>query len=162
VTFLLPARPRAITRVVFVTVTLLLGAGACTSGGSVTRHAQAFPRHAQASPGLSPVSSVAGITFVPQVRPGVQPKTLAGYYAQRLAWVPCDQYFQCARLWVPFDYARPGGRAFSLPVCRRQHPGTAVRPGRPGGRPVLREASHPGPASRRRVERQEVRASLLP
>ena len=37
------------------------------------------------------------------------PSTLNGYYAQRLDWRPCDNGFECARLLVPFDYARPGG-----------------------------------------------------
>ena len=31
-------------------------------------------------------------------------------YAQALAWTPCDKGFRCARLYVPFDYARPAGR----------------------------------------------------
>ena len=38
-----------------------------------------------------------------------EPSTLAGYYAQRLDWQPCDNGFECARLLVPFDYARPAG-----------------------------------------------------
>jgi pimeloyl-ACP methyl ester carboxylesterase len=68
------------------------------------------------------------------------PTTLAGYYAQRLAWTPCDKGFQCARLYVPFDYARPAGPAFSLPVIKlpaakpRQRIGALViNPGGPGG-----------------------------
>ncbi len=46
------------------------------------------------------------------------PTTLAGYYAQRLDWQPCDDGFECARLLVPFDYARPSWRRFSLPVIK--------------------------------------------
>ena len=68
------------------------------------------------------------------------PTTLAGYYAQRLDWHPCDNGFQCARLYVPFDYARPGGRRFSLPVVRlaasdpgRRIGALVVNPGGPGG-----------------------------
>ncbi len=67
--------------------------------------------------------------------------TLAGFYAQRLTWVPCDNGFQCARLWVPFDYAHPGaGPAFSLPVIKLPAAQPAQRigplvinPGGPGG-----------------------------
>jgi pimeloyl-ACP methyl ester carboxylesterase len=68
------------------------------------------------------------------------PTTLAGYYAQALAWTPCDKGFQCARLYVPFDYARPAGPAFSLPVIKlpaakpAQRIGALViNPGGPGG-----------------------------
>src|SRR5258708_4565032 len=68
------------------------------------------------------------------------PTTLAGYYAQTLAWAPCDKGFQCARLYVPFDYARPAGPAFSLPVIKlpaakpAQRIGAlVVNPGGPGG-----------------------------
>jgi len=69
-----------------------------------------------------------------------QPVTLAGYYAQRLAWRPCDNGFECARLLVPFDYARPGGRRFSLPVIKlpaaepsRRVGALVINPGGPGG-----------------------------
>jgi pimeloyl-ACP methyl ester carboxylesterase len=90
-----PARPR----VVLVSVVLLLAAAAATvvgtSGGTAARPGQRAPAVAQG-----------------------RPATLAGFYAQRLTWTPCHAYFQCARLWVPFDYARPGGRDFSLPVIK--------------------------------------------
>jgi pimeloyl-ACP methyl ester carboxylesterase len=71
---------------------------------------------------------------------GPPPVTLAGYYAQKLRWRPCDHGFQCARLLVPFDYRRPAWRRFSLPVIRlpAAGPGTRigsllVNPGGPGG-----------------------------
>ncbi len=71
---------------------------------------------------------------------GPAPTTLAGYYAQKLRWVRCDQVFQCARLLVPFDYSRPAWRRFSLPVIRlpAAHPAQRigallVNPGGPGG-----------------------------
>ena len=68
------------------------------------------------------------------------PTTLAGYYAQRLDWQPCDDGFECARLLVPFDYARPSWRRFSLPVIKlpaaeesRRVGALVVNPGGPGG-----------------------------
>jgi len=68
------------------------------------------------------------------------PSTLAGYYAQRLDWQPCDDGFECARLLVPFDYGRPDGRRFSLPVVKlpaaeasRRIGALVVNPGGPGG-----------------------------
>jgi pimeloyl-ACP methyl ester carboxylesterase len=70
---------------------------------------------------------------------GAPPTTLSGYNAQKLRWRPCDHGFQCARLLVPFDYQRPGGRRFSLPVVRlpatspRTRIGSlVVNPGGPG------------------------------
>ena len=72
--------------------------------------------------------------------PGAPPSTMAGYYAQRLDWQPCDNGFECARLLVPFDYTRPGGRRFSLPVVKlaaaepsRRIGDLVVNPGGPGG-----------------------------
>ena len=68
------------------------------------------------------------------------PSTLAGYYAQRLDWQPCDNGFECARLLVPFDYSRPDGRRFSLPVVKlpasdpsRRIGAMVINPGGPGG-----------------------------
>jgi pimeloyl-ACP methyl ester carboxylesterase len=68
------------------------------------------------------------------------PSTLAGYYAQRLDWQPCNQGFQCARLVVPFDYGRPGWRRFSLPLIKlpasdpsRRVGALVINPGGPGG-----------------------------
>ncbi|HEY4466046.1 MAG TPA: alpha/beta fold hydrolase, partial [Streptosporangiaceae bacterium] len=72
--------------------------------------------------------------------PARTPVTLAGFYAQRLRWQPCDNGFQCARLLVPFDYARPSGRTFSLPVIMlpaavpaRRIGSLVINPGGPGG-----------------------------
>ncbi len=72
--------------------------------------------------------------------PASAPTTLAGYYAQRLDWQPCDDGFECAQLLVPFDYARPAGRRFSLPVIKlpatdpsRRIGALVINPGGPGG-----------------------------
>jgi len=69
-----------------------------------------------------------------------QPSTLAGYYAQRLDWRPCEGGFECARLVVPFDYARPDWRRFTLPVIKlpasdpaRRIGALVINPGGPGG-----------------------------
>ena len=72
--------------------------------------------------------------------PNDLPSTPPAYYAQHLAWQPCENGFQCARLLVPFDYARPGGPRFSLPVIKlpatdpaRRVGDLVVNPGGPGG-----------------------------
>ena len=72
--------------------------------------------------------------------PAPAPVTLTGYYTQRLDWQPCHDGFECARLLVPFDYARPGGRRFSLPVIKlsasdpsHRVGALVINPGGPGG-----------------------------
>ena len=72
--------------------------------------------------------------------PNEPPSTLSGYYSQHLDWQPCDHGFQCARLLVPFDYAHPGGKRFSLPVIKLPAADPAhrvgplvINPGGPGG-----------------------------
>jgi pimeloyl-ACP methyl ester carboxylesterase len=69
-----------------------------------------------------------------------EPTTLAGYYAQRLDWQPCDDGFECAQLVVPFDYARPDWRRFTLPVIKlpasdpsKRIGALVINPGGPGG-----------------------------
>jgi pimeloyl-ACP methyl ester carboxylesterase len=71
---------------------------------------------------------------------GPVPTTIAGYASQKLAWRPCAHGFQCARLWVPFDYRRPAWRRFSLPVIKlpasdpaRRIGSLVINPGGPGG-----------------------------
>jgi pimeloyl-ACP methyl ester carboxylesterase len=71
---------------------------------------------------------------------GPAPTTMTGYYAQRLNWQSCEKYFECARLYVPFDYSRPAGPRFSLPVIKLPAAQPAARvgalvinPGGPGG-----------------------------
>jgi pimeloyl-ACP methyl ester carboxylesterase len=85
-------------------------------------------------------AACSGAKASPPPAPAATPTTLAGYYAQRLDWQPCDNGFQCARLLVPFDYTRPAGRRFSLPVIRlpatdpsRRIGALVVNPGGPGG-----------------------------
>jgi len=112
-----------------VAVVLLAGLLAACSASSAPRSA------ASASP--------SGPTYPsgPPLGPaGPPPATLAGYYAQKLRWRPCDHGFQCARLLVPFDYQRPAWRRFSLPVIRLPATGPGapigslvVNPGGPGG-----------------------------
>jgi len=75
----------------------------------------------------------------PGPAPSAEPGTLAGYYAQHLDWQPCDGGFQCAQLVVPFDYARPGGQRFILPVIKlpasdpsKRIGALVINPGGPG------------------------------
>jgi pimeloyl-ACP methyl ester carboxylesterase len=92
------------------------------------------------SPATSQPAPTASSTPAAAVPAGPPPDTIAGYYAQRLSWQPCDNGFECARLYVPFDYSRPAGRRFSLPVVKLPAADPASRvgalvinPGGPGG-----------------------------
>src|SRR5262249_52691341 len=113
----------------------LPGAGVLLAGLVATGCAAGGP--APGAPQQDPaITSRAGPPMGPG---GPPPVTLAGYYAQKLRWRPCDHGFQCARLLVPFDYQRPGWRRFSLPVIRlpdtrpRSRIGSlVVNPGGPG------------------------------
>jgi pimeloyl-ACP methyl ester carboxylesterase len=110
-------------------------AAGCTSGVPVASH----------SPGSAGASTAAGrlpAAAAPQGAGSPAPATLPQYYAQRLDWRPCDKYFECARLLVPFDYARPDWRRFSLPVVKLPAADAApasrvgalvINPGGPGG-----------------------------
>jgi pimeloyl-ACP methyl ester carboxylesterase len=95
-----------------------------------------------AAPKPTPSAAVSSAAPAPAVRPPAapQPRTLAQYYSQSLDWRPCDKYFECARLLVPFDYARPAWRKFSLPVVKLPAAEPAgrigalvINPGGPGG-----------------------------
>jgi pimeloyl-ACP methyl ester carboxylesterase len=83
------------------------------------------------------------------------PITLAGYYAQKLYWTPCDNGFQCARLLVPFDYSRPGWKRFSLPVIKL----AAADPGQRIGSLVVNPG---GPGESGVQYAQDARSALAP
>src|SRR5438067_7529422 len=107
-------------------------ASACSSGPAP----QAGKGHT-AAPGTSSATYPLGPPLPPAGRP---PVTVAGYFAQKLRWRPCNHGFQCSRMLVPFDYSRPAGPRFSLPVIRlpATSPGhrigsLVVNPGGPGG-----------------------------
>jgi pimeloyl-ACP methyl ester carboxylesterase len=127
--------------------------------------ALAFSACSSGSPGGQPASSppASKSGASPAAGPaGPPPATLAGYYAQKLRWSPCDHGFQCARMWVPFDYQRPAWRRFSLPVIKlpasdpSQRIGSlVVNPGGPGGSGIqyaLQARSQVSPAVRARFD----------
>ena len=121
----MPRFPR-VTATLAVLAAIACGAGCSPSGGAP-------------APPVSPQAASASSQVAITPAPGPLPATLAQYYAQRLDWQPCARYFQCARLLVPFDYARPGWRRFSLPVVRlaaadpaRRVGALVINPGGPG------------------------------
>ena len=124
-----PVRPtvsRAVSLVVGLTVVLT----ACTQGSPPQRSA---PRTGT----TAPVSASAAHPTDPATDPALAP-----YYRQRLVWRGCESAsgapgFQCARLSVPVDYARPGGATTYLQLTRLPASGPGERLGslvvNPGG-----------------------------
>ncbi|HEX5561211.1 MAG TPA: alpha/beta hydrolase [Nocardioidaceae bacterium] len=96
--------------------------------------------------GSSPAGQGSTRSPTPSSRPapapvpgGPVPAGLASYYAQRLHWTSCRDTFECARLRVPLDYARPGGRSIRLALLKapaldpaRRLGSMVVDPGGPG------------------------------
>ncbi|MEU0571316.1 alpha/beta hydrolase [Nonomuraea sp. NPDC005983] len=75
---------------------------------------------------------VSGFTTGPQQDP------LTSFYNQRPAWSDCGGGFQCAKLKVPLDYAKPAGERIELALIRLPATGQRIgsivlNPGGPGG-----------------------------
>ncbi|HEY0815284.1 MAG TPA: alpha/beta hydrolase [Pseudonocardia sp.] len=92
------------------------------------------------------------LTGVPSARDGAPPPApLSRFYAQKLSWGPCGPYattaddtaafaaktFDCARLTVPLDYAKPDATTATIAVLRQRANGSRIgsllfNPGGPG------------------------------
>ena len=62
----------------------------------------------RADPGRTSSGTAAGATATP----------LTQYYDQRLRWRDCHNGFECTRLEVPLDYAKPAGETIRIAVVR--------------------------------------------
>jgi pimeloyl-ACP methyl ester carboxylesterase len=148
-----PVASRAMPARALVVVILVAGLLAAACSGSTGQPARPAGGAGRSS------AYPSGPPLLPAGRP---PVTAQGYDAQRLRWRPCYRGFQCARFWVPFDYSRPAGRRFSLPVDRLRATGPGrrigslvVNPGGPGGSGVsyaLQARSQVSPAVRARFD----------
>ncbi|MFC8449231.1 alpha/beta hydrolase [Kitasatospora sp. NPDC057223] len=116
--------------------------GGCTSQG--TGGGQASPPSSDSPPTAATAAANPAATPLeplPDVPGGSA--ALAGYYAQKLDWQPCDDSFECATFKVPLDYDHPGDGDISLTAARRPADGSGQRigslllnPGGPGGSAV--------------------------
>src|SRR5688500_15640256 len=50
----------------------------------------------------------------------VDAAALRPFYEQQIAWATCEGGFQCAKVRVPLDYAKPDGQTIELAVIRKQ------------------------------------------
>ncbi|GGD00374.1 alpha/beta hydrolase [Tersicoccus solisilvae] len=111
-------RPRARSRA--VAVLAMLSAVALTLSGCTLLPAQ------KAAPSANP-SATAGT-----------PENLKAYYTQQVQWTGCEKSFECAKVTVPVDYARPASDTIALQLIRKGASGDRVgslvmNPGGPGG-----------------------------
>jgi pimeloyl-ACP methyl ester carboxylesterase len=114
--------------VLTVLAVLVSGCGLFGSGGS-----------SQAGDGSSASRAPSTRSASRPAPAGPVPVGLAPYYRQRLHWTSCRDTFECARLRVPLDYARPGGRSIRLALLQapaldpaRRLVSMVVDPGGPG------------------------------
>jgi pimeloyl-ACP methyl ester carboxylesterase len=102
----------------FLAVATLLGAGCATQAPAP-----------QTAP--TPSAPAADATTPPSA-------ALAPYYTQKLTWTNCKDGFQCAKLQVPLDYAKPEGdriqiSTIRLPASGKRAGSILINPGGPGG-----------------------------
>ncbi|MFF3069414.1 alpha/beta hydrolase [Kitasatospora sp. NPDC057936] len=122
----------------------LAAAGLLAGGCSAGVPASGGGAEAASSPG-SPPAEVTAL----EPLPAEVPAELGAYYAQRLAWQPCDDGFECTTFKVPVDYGRPADGDLALTAVRAPAiPGAAasqaggrigsllLNPGGPGGSAV--------------------------
>jgi pimeloyl-ACP methyl ester carboxylesterase len=65
------------------------------------------------------------------------PEGLESFYSQEVVWEPCENEFQCAKVTVPMDYAKPDGDTIQIAALKAASTGTKsgtllVNPGGPG------------------------------
>lgn len=111
-----PRRNRLRVPLTAVIATAALLLGACTAPGPVATSTQ-----------------IAAPEVIGQV-----PAELMDFYAQPVVWSACSGGFQCAKVKVPLDYAKPGKDTVSLSVIRLRASGKRqgallTNPGGPGG-----------------------------
>lgn len=130
-------RPTRLVPAAMAAALLLAGcsSGSTGSGGGSAGTASS-PSSASSADGLPPATPLAPL-------PVEIPAGLASYYAQKLAWQPCDDDFECTTFKVPLDYDHPGAGDLTLTAARKAASGTGTRlgslllnPGGPGGSAV--------------------------
>lgn len=65
------------------------------------------------------------------------PEKLEKFYAQEVVWEPCENDYQCAKVTVPVDYAKPDGDTIQIAALKASSTGKKtgsllVNPGGPG------------------------------
>ncbi|MFD8756397.1 alpha/beta hydrolase [Kitasatospora sp. NPDC059577] len=106
-----------VTRVSAAALAVGLLAGGCGSGPSGAPGAASSDASGSGATSAPVAPGGPGATPLEPL-PTVVPAALAPYYAQRLAWQPCDGGFECTTFRVPLDYDRPGDGDLTLAAAR--------------------------------------------
>lgn len=102
---------------VLVAALVASGAAGCTSGSSGADLVRASG--GAGAPSSDSGASSTSFSATPlEPLPTAVPAALAPYYAQRLAWQPCDGGFECTTFRVPTDYDHPGEGDLTLAAAR--------------------------------------------
>jgi len=113
---------------------LLLAVSACSGSDSDAESP------ATTAPGSTPATSTStdGAGSLPDgFGAGPAGSGLQRFYQQRVDWQQCDQG-ECARVWVPLDYAEPDGKAITVEMAKHAASGSStlgtlfINPGGPG------------------------------
>lgn len=67
------------------------------------------------SPVIAALVAVAGLAGTASA---TAPDRGSDYYGQRLAWSACGSGYECAKLKVPLDYTKPGGKQIKISLIR--------------------------------------------
>lgn len=107
---------------------LILAAAAATVGALLLSSCSALAPAPTAT-----LTSTADASVIGEV-----PADLASYYSQTVTWTSCSGGFQCSKVEVPMDYAKPRGTSIQLAVTRLPASGKRlgamlINPGGPGG-----------------------------
>ncbi|MFJ8625988.1 alpha/beta hydrolase [Kitasatospora sp. NPDC093550] len=123
----------AAARVSAAVLVIGLLAGGCGPGQAGAPGAASSDSAGAAGSGAAAAPGAAGVTPLEPL-PVAVPGALASYYAQRLAWQPCDGGFECTTFRVPLDYDRPGEGELTLSAARA--PAEPAAAGATGAGPV--------------------------
>jgi len=100
-----PSRRGPVAAVVVLALLVLAG---CSGGDA---------KKTDAAPSPSP-SQLDSASAEPSASADPTTAQLARFYEQKLHWKPCRGDFQCARMRVPLDYAKPTGRAIWIALIK--------------------------------------------
>ncbi|MET8541030.1 alpha/beta hydrolase [Kitasatospora sp. NPDC004799] len=139
-------RTRALASALVVAGLLAGGCSSDPAGAPAASSSDSAASDTPSAPSASAAAAVGGAGAVGatplEPLPAAVPAVLAPYYAQRLAWQPCDGGFECTTFRVPLDYDHPGDGDLTLAAAR-----AAAEPSGSASPPAAASASASSPAA---------------
>jgi pimeloyl-ACP methyl ester carboxylesterase len=126
------------TRAAAALACLTLIASGCNGGDDDPLPSASSAPAATSSAGSSAASSAGSSAGPSSTSEVIDPTTLTAFTGQKPAWTACTGAFQCAKVKVPVDYAKPDGPSLNLAVTRVRTAGSKrlgsllINPGGPG------------------------------